>query len=231
MPANADMLDSPMIDFAAARRMMVDGQVRTSDVTDPRIIAAMLAIPRERFVPNRKADLAYLDLDLAVTHGVPARHLLKPMVLAKMIQAADIHETDSVLDVGGATGYSAAVLSRLAATVTALETDPALAEQAKANVHEFGAGNVSVATGDLPAGWRSAAPYDVILVNGSAEEPPKELLRQLKDGGRLVVVLGSGPAAKAMLYRASGADVSGLPIFDANAPLLPGFAKAPAFVF
>jgi protein-L-isoaspartate(D-aspartate) O-methyltransferase len=220
-----------MIDFAAARRMMVDCQVRTSDVTDPRIIAAMLAVPRERFVPPATADLAYLDTDLAVTEATPRRYLLKPMVLAKMIQAADIGATDSVLDVGGATGYSAAVLSRLAGSVTALESDSALADQTRANLAAVGAGPVATVTGELAAGWADAAPYDVILVNGAVAEMPAILLRQLKSGGRLVVLLKDGPAGKAMLYRASGTEVSGWPKFDANASILPGFAKAPAFVF
>jgi protein-L-isoaspartate(D-aspartate) O-methyltransferase len=224
-------LDAPMIDFAAARRMMVDCQVRTSDVTDLRIIAAMLAIPRERFVPQAMADLAYLDTDLAVTEGGPRRHLLKPMVLAKMIQAAEVGATDSVLDVGGATGYSAAVLSRFAGSVTALECDPALAEQTRANLAAVGADHVATVAGDLAAGWADAAPYDVILVNGAVAEPPANLLRQLKGGGRLVVVLQDGPVGQAVLYRASGTEVSGWPIFDANASILPGFAKAPAFVF
>jgi protein-L-isoaspartate(D-aspartate) O-methyltransferase len=121
-----------MTDFAAARRMMVDGQVRTSDVTDLRIVAAMLELPRERFVPEAKADLAYLDFDIVVkeaTAGAPARRLLKPMVLAKMIQAAEVGASDRVLDVGCATGYSSALLSRLAASVVALEEDAALARE------------------------------------------------------------------------------------------------------
>src|SRR6516164_5303376 len=121
------------MDFAAARRMMVDGQVRTSDVNDPRIVAAMLAVPRERFVPQPKAALAYADLDVPVTEAKPPaspRHLLKPMVLAKLIAAADLGERDRVLDVGCASGYSSAVLARLAGSVIALEECPELAQAA-----------------------------------------------------------------------------------------------------
>ena len=221
-----------MIDFAAARRMMVDGQVRTSDVTDLRIIAAMLELPRERFVPEGSADLAYLDLDVPVTigtAGAAARRLLKPMVLAKLVQAAAVKAGDHVLDLGCATGYSSALLARLARSVVALEEDPALvrfAQEALAAV-----GNVTVVTGPLTQGWEAAAPYDVIFVNGATEIAPDALCRQLKDGGRLVAVVGRAPTGRAMVYRAVGADVSGWPVFDAAAPLLPGFAAPAAFVF
>jgi protein-L-isoaspartate(D-aspartate) O-methyltransferase len=223
-----------MIDFAAARRMMVDGQVRTSDVTDLSLIAAMLEIPRERFVPADLAELAYLDLDLRVLGGdakAPARYLLKPMVLAKLIQAAAVGPTDHVLDVGCATGYAAAVVSRLAGSVVALEQDAALARHAAESLTALGVRNVTIASGPLAAGWPDAAPYDVILLEGATEIEPKALLRQLKDGGRLVGVQGRATAAKAMLYRAAGPQVSGRPVFDAAAPLLPGFAEPPAFVF
>src|SRR5882757_46948 len=137
-----------MIDFAAARRMMVDGQVRTSDVTDLRIITAMLELPRERFVPEASADLAYLDLDApAASGGEQARRLLKPMVLAKMVQAAAAKASDHVLDVGCASGYSSALLGRLASSVIALEEDPALARRADENLKAIGSGNVAVVAG------------------------------------------------------------------------------------
>jgi protein-L-isoaspartate(D-aspartate) O-methyltransferase len=221
-----------MIDFAAARRMMVDGQVRTADVTDLRILAAMLDLPRERFFPADKAQLAYLDLDVAVSApGQPVRRLLKPMVLAKLIQAAEIRSSDHVLDAGCATGYASAVLGRLAGSVVALEQDPSLARLAEPSLHAVGAVNVTVVIGPLTEGWPPGAPYDVILLNGAAEVAPKALLRQLKDGGRLIGILGCAPVAKAMLYRAFGQECSGRPIFDAAAPLLPGFAQPAAFAF
>jgi len=223
----------PMLDFAAARRMMVDGQVRTSDVTDTRVIAAMSELPRERFVPESQAALAYVDLDLPVTgeQSASPRRLLKPMVLAKMIQAADVGGADHVLDVGCATGYSSAVLARLAQSVVALEEDAALARAARDNLAAVRVENVTVATGPLIEGWQPQAPYDVIFLNGATEIAPQALFRQLKDGGRLVAVLGRAPAGKAMLYRAFGQEVGGWPIFDAAAPLLPGFTAPPTFVF
>jgi protein-L-isoaspartate(D-aspartate) O-methyltransferase len=223
-----------MTDFAALRRMMVDGQVRTSDVTDPRIIAAMLELPRERFVPESKAALAYLDLDIAVTEptaGQPARCLLKPMVLAKMVQAAAVSASDHVLDVGCATGYSSALLARLARSVVALEEDDALARLARENLKAVGADNVTVVTGPLTQGWEAAAPYGVILLNGTTEIVPHGLARQLKEGGRFVAVVGHAPAGQAMLYRCVAGDLSGWPVFDAAAPVLPGFAAPAAFVF
>ena len=215
------------MDFALARRMMVDGQVRTSDVTNLDLIAAMLDVPRERFVPSRNADIAYLDRDVPLDNG--SRQLLKPMVLAKLIQAADVQSGDRVLDLACATGYSTAILSRLAASVVALEEDADLAHKATQNLK--GVANVTVVQGPLVGGWPERAPYDVILLNGKSEVVPQDICRQLRDGGRLVGVVGEGVVGKAMIYLSEGGDVSGRPIFDAAAALLPGFAKPPAFAF
>ena len=217
-----------MIDFAAARRHMVDGQVRTADVTDLRILSAMQEIPREHFVPPASADIAYLDFDLPVGEG-GSRRLIKPMVLAKLIHAAEIASTDRVLDVGCATGYGAAVLSRVAGAVVALEQDVGLAQAARTALS--GTTNVSVVTGSLTAGWPQGGPYDVIILEGATEIAPQAYLSQLKEGGRLACVLGNGPGAKAMIYYRSGDELGGRPVFDANAALLPGFAKIPVFAF
>jgi protein-L-isoaspartate(D-aspartate) O-methyltransferase len=217
-----------MTDFAAARRHMVDGQVQTADVTDLRLLAAMLEIPRENFVPSAATGLAYLDLDLAVGEA-GARRLLKPMVLAKLIHAADVASSDQVLDVGCSTGYATAILSRIAGQVIALEQDSGLAQTARAALASQR--NVSVVSGSLISGWPQGAPYDVILLEGATEIAPQPFLSQLKDGGRLVCVLGSDPGAKAMLYRRSGEELGGRPIFDASAAVLPGFAKTPVFAF
>jgi protein-L-isoaspartate(D-aspartate) O-methyltransferase len=214
-----------MFDTVAARRMMVDGQIRTADVTDLDLIGAMLAVPRERFVPAALAELAYCDGDIALGGG---RALLKPMVLAKLIQAARVKGGDRVLDVGCGTGYSSAVLARLGATVVALEQDEALARQAKDAL--AGAG-VTVVTGPLTAGWPAAAPYDVILLEGATEVIPEALGRQLKPDGRLACIFGRGPTGKATIYRPAEGSLAGRPIFDAAATLLPGFVAPPAFVF
>jgi protein-L-isoaspartate(D-aspartate) O-methyltransferase len=220
-----------MPDFAVARRMMVDGQIRTNDVTDPRILEAMLELPRERFVPPAQTDLAYLDRDVAVAaqSSRPHRFLLKPMVLAKMVQAALIRDTDRVLDVGCATGYSSALLARLAHSVLALEEDPKLAEMAEANLAQLA--NAKVVRGPLNEGWDAQAPYDVIFLNGASEIVPARLLGQLAEQGRLIGVIGGGPSGRVMLYRSVAGDVSGWPVFDAGAQVLPGFAALPQFVF
>jgi protein-L-isoaspartate(D-aspartate) O-methyltransferase len=223
-----------MTDYAAARRMMVDGQVRTSDVTDPRVIAAMLEVPRERFVPEARSGLAYLDLDVPVsvaTPGRPVRRLLKPMVLAKLIQAAAVTPDDHVLDVGCASGYTAAVLARLARSVVALEEDAALAKRAAETLAAVDARQVTVVSGALTQGWPAQAPYDVIFLEGATEIAPETLFGQLRDAGRLVGIVGRAPTGRAMLYRSVGGDVSGWPIFDAAAPVLPGFEAPAAFVF
>lgn len=222
-----------MLDFALARRMMVDSQIRPSDVTDLSIIAAMLDVERERFVAPSRTGLAYLDIDVPVnepTDGRSARCLLKPMVLAKLIQAAEITATDTVLDVGCASGYSTVVLARLAASVVALEEDAALAAWAKAKLAEAGAAHIAVVVGPLASGWSTGGAYDVIILEGATEISPRALFGQLNDGGRLVCVQGRD-AAKAMLYRSSAGEVSGRVLFDAAAPPLPGFAERPAFVF
>jgi protein-L-isoaspartate(D-aspartate) O-methyltransferase len=219
-----------MTDFATARRNMVDGQIRTADVTDLRVLSAMLKVPREQFVAPAMAGLAYFDLDVPVGEGArPSRRLIKPMVLAKLIQAAELAATDRVLDVGCVTGYAAALLARIAGEVVALEQDAALAEAARAALSPLP--NVGVVSGPLIDGWAQGAPYDAILLEGATEFAPETLFRQLKDGGRLVCVLGAPPGAKAMLYRRSGGEIGGRPLFDAAAPVLPGFVKPPEFVF
>jgi protein-L-isoaspartate(D-aspartate) O-methyltransferase len=219
-----------MVDYAQARRTMVDCQVRPSDVTDLRIIAAMLDVPRELFVPAARRGIAYLDIDVLVGEGASPRALLKPMVFAKLLQAAAIGETDHVLDAGCATGYSSAVLGQLAGSVIALEEDSALSRIAAANLAGLAA-NVTVASGRLTEGWQQGAPYDAILLEGASEVVPDSLLAQLKDGGRLLAVAGSGPMGKATIYRMAGGRVTAQPLFDASAPMLPGFAKFAAFVF
>jgi protein-L-isoaspartate(D-aspartate) O-methyltransferase len=237
-----------MVDFKAARRAMVDGQVRTNDVTNLDLIDAMLDIPREAFVPERLAAWAYLDRDLELQAGNgAARYLLKPVVTARLIQAAGIGSKDRVLVVGSATGYSAAVVSRLAGAVVALEESPALAEAAQATLRRPGFETVTPVISRLVDGWSAAAPFDVILVEGGVEVIPDSLFSQLSEGGRLVAVVYGGQGegqmgvrmeghvegqvGKATLFRSVRGEVGGRTLFDSSAPLLPGFGKAPAFVF
>jgi len=217
-----------MIDFAAARRMMVDGQVRTSDVTDLDLVAAMMALPREHFVPAAQAPIAYLDRDIPVDAG---RCLLKPMVLAKLIQAAEVGRGGRVLDVACGTGYSSAVLARLGAAVVALEDDAERTRRCAETLAKVAVPSITVVRGPLDAGWPALAPYDVILVNGAMGSEPRRLFEQLKEDGRLVGVLGTGPAGKAMIYRRDRGEFGGRALFDAAAPALPAFAERPAFVF
>lgn len=225
---------SLMIDFKQLRRGMVDSQVRPNDVTDPRLIAAMLELPRERFVPEARRSLAYLDDDLMVREpagGRPARYLLEPMVLAKLIQALQVTPESRVLDVGTATGYSAALLGRLAGEVVALEEEDTLAASARKILAELRIANVTVVPGSLPAGWQVRAPYDLIFLNGSVEVIPEALLSQLKEGGRLGAVVRTGTLSRATLCLKSGGVISKRPLFTAFAPPLPGFDAPRGFVF
>ena len=216
-----------MLDAAKARRFMVDGQVRTADVTDPDMVEAMLSLPRERFMPAGKAALAYLDSDIPLAKD---RALLKPMVLAKLIQAAQVARGDRVLDVGCGTGYSTALLAHIAGSAVGLEEDVDLAARAREALASVGA-RAEVVVGPLTAGWPAGTPYDVILLNGATEIVPETLGAQLKPDGRLACIYGRSPVGKAMIYRLSEGRLVGRPVFDAAAPVLPGFAAAPQFVF
>jgi len=220
-----------MSGFATARQKMVDGQVRPSDVTDIRILDAMLAVPREAFVPQNKQALAYLDLDLDVSEGGGKRFLIKPVVLAKMLQAADIKESDRVLVVGCATGYAAAVIAQFAPQVTATEGDSAQAAKAQANLASNGCGNVTVRPAAPADGDAASAPYDVIVLNGATEIVPERLYGQLRSGGRLVGVFATSRPPRATLVTASHGDFGHRTLFDAAAPVLPGMERVPAFVF
>jgi protein-L-isoaspartate(D-aspartate) O-methyltransferase len=221
-----------MSGFSTARQKMVDGQVRPSDVTDINIINAMLEVPREAFVPISARALAYLDLDLDVSEGASAKRcLIKPAVMARMLQAAEIGDTDSVLVVGCATGYSAAVVARLAGRVTATESDPALAAKAKDILAHTGFGHVTVEDGAAAEGVVADAPYDVIVLDGATEITPDRLYQQLKSGGRLVGVFAMTRPPRAMIVTRSHGDFGNRALFDAVAPVLPGLERLPAFVF
>lgn len=222
-----------MIDAAQQRTNMVESQVLTSDVTDRRILLAMGDLPRERFVPDSLAALAYMDEAVPVTAAASGarRWLMAPRVFAKLLQLADIGEQDCVLDVGCATGYSAAVLGRIAKSVVALECDNALAATAQKNLAALAIDNVEVVEGALAEGSAEKGPYDVIVLEGSVPEPDAMLLDQLKDGGRLVAVIRRDDGlSKGMIWRRLGRSLDQWTAFDGAAPDLPGFERARAFV-
>jgi protein-L-isoaspartate(D-aspartate) O-methyltransferase len=222
-----------MSDFSTARLKMVDGQVRTRDVTDNRILDAMLMLPREEFVPADKRALAYLDLDLDVAEGGAAkRFLLTPVLTARVLQAAELVATDNVLMVGVATGYAAALAGRLAGKVTATESDSALCGKGREILHRLGLdANVTFETAEAAAGDPKAAPYDAIILNGATEIMPEHLCGQLKNGGRLVGVSAISRPSQAVIVTRSHGDLGYRSLFDASAPILPGLERTPAFVF
>lgn len=221
------MMASP--EYSAARLNMVDSQIRPNKVTDQRVVDAFLAIPRDQFVPAGLRGVAYVDKSIPVGNG---RFLLEPMVLARLLNEAKIEATDIVLDVGTGTGYSAAVIGRLAATVVALESDAGLAAQANQTMQTHGVDNAAIMQGPLAAGWAKQGPYNVIVVQGAVSAVPQALLDQLAEGGRLVaVVLPESGQGVARLYQKTGGQVSSRILFDASASLLPGLEAKPDFQF
>ncbi|MEM9633763.1 MAG: protein-L-isoaspartate O-methyltransferase [Pseudomonadota bacterium] len=220
-----------MTDFSQSRRKMVDNQLRTNDVTDHRILDAMEMVPRERFVPASKKAIAYIDEDLPIGPAECGRVLMKPHIFGKLVQLAEIQEDDVVLIVGAGTGYSSAVVSKLAASVVALEENEDLAKAATEGLVELGIENAVVVEGPLVKGFAAEGPYDVILVDGAVEVLPKSFTEQLKDDGRLAVIEGSGGAGAARLYQKSGDVGSSRFGFNASVAILPGFAKDAEFVF
>lgn len=221
-----------MSEFSTARQKMVDGQVRPSDVTDLRILDAMLAVPREAFVPPGQRPIAYLDLDIEVGGtGTAKRYLIKPVVLAKMLQAASIGESDRVLVVGCATGYSAAIVAHLAGEVFATEPDASLASAAKTTLSQIGIKNVTIGNAEAAVGDTAHGPYDVIVLDGATEIEPSALCEQLKPEGRLVGVFAATQPPRANLVTRSAGDFGSRILFDAFAPVLPGMQRLPAFVF
>lgn len=215
-----------MSDFPARRVMMVDTQVRPSDVTKFPIIEAMLIVPREAFVPYSKREAAYVGENLEIGAG---RVMPEARTLAKMLDALDILPGDRVLDIGCGLGYSSAVLARMAGSVVAVESDAGLAGAASATLAEVGVGNVAVVQGALEAGAAKSGPYDVITVQGGVQDVPAALLDQLAEGGRIAAIFMQGPLGVVKIGHKSEGRVTWRFAFNATAPVLPGFAKAAVF--
>ncbi len=218
-----------MVDFAAARSNMVESQIRTNKVTDPHLLDAFETTPRERFVPEPLRGIAYVDEDVALGGE---RFVMEPMVLARLLQAARPGPGDVALDLGCGSGYATAILSRLVATVVALEVDAALAAAANQTLDELEIDNAVVVEGQLAEGYPKQAPYNVILLNGAVSEVPLAIADQLAEGGRLVTVVSVGAGlGRATLMRRDSGVISSRILCDASVPVLPGFEAAPGFVF
>lgn len=217
-----------MIDFAAAREAMVDCQVRPSDVTRYPIIEAMLAIPREEYLPESQRPVAYLGEHMPLA---PGRVLLDPRVFAKMLDAINVTSSDLVLDIGCGRGYSSAVLARMSEAVIALEEVPELAEQAEEILSAQSVDNVIVESGPLAEGVPGQGPYDAIIIEGGVEVLPDAITDQLKIGGRIVAIFLEGRGGQARLGIKMDHGIAWRRIFDASAPKLSGFETAKAFVF
>jgi protein-L-isoaspartate(D-aspartate) O-methyltransferase len=229
-----DAAGAAMINEPAARLNMVEGQLRTNKVTDEAVLEGFLTVPRDRFVPRALRGIAYIDDDVPLGGG---RVLIEPMVLARLLQLANIGRDDKVLEIGCATGYATAILAKMATSVIAVESEPHLAAAARSNLAALGIGNVQLQEAPLDGGWRAGAPYDVILINGGVGEIPAAITDQLAEGGRLVTVseIDVGPeqarCGQAVLVTRAEGKVSSRGVFDAAVHMLPGFARRAAFVF
>lgn len=206
--------------------MMVDTQVRPSDVTKFPIIEAMLAVPREIYVPQSQREAAYVGENLDLGGG---RVLLEPRTLAKLLEAVDVQSGDVVLDLGCGLGYSTAILAHLAEFVVAIEDDPSRVEEAQATLSENGVDNAAVMEGPLNEGAARNGPYDVIVVQGAVEQVPAALIEQLKDGGRIGCVFAEAALGVVRVGHKIDGRLMWRFSFNAGAPVLPGFEKAAAF--
>jgi len=217
-----------MADFTTQRTMMVDTQIRPSDVTKFPIIDAMLTVPREQYVPASLRLTAYMDGLLDLGGG---RAMLEPRVLAKTLDALDIQPTELVLDLGCGLGYSSAVIAQLAQAVVAVEDNDAMASEAESALGSAGVDNVAVITAPLVDGAPQHGPYDVIILQGGAETLPESLTAQLKDGGRMACLMIEGNLGTCKIGLKTGNKISWRSAFNATAPILPGFYNTPAFQF
>ncbi len=220
--------NAPM-DFDAARRHMIDSQVRPNGVNDPRVIAAIDKTPREAFFPSGFKHLAYADTEVAYGDG---RSLIKPRDFAKLLAALDPRPSDLALDIASGTGYAAAVLARLVDVVIGVEHDAELIEAAQEKWAELGVDRAVMIETEPAGGAPAEGPFDIVLIAQAVEIVPQALLDQLKDGGRLGAIVASGRLSKGLIYTRSGRAVSGRESFDASARVvLPGFERPKSFIF
>lgn len=226
IPTETRLMSLAMTDYSSRRVMMVDTQVRPSDVTKFPIIAAMLHVPREVYVPAAKREAAYAGHNVEIGHG---RVMLEPRTLAKLLDALDIQPDEMVLDLGCGLGYSTAVIARLAEAVVAVEEDEALAAEAQRTLSQEGVDNAAVITGPLAAGAAKHGPYDVITLQGAAETIPEALLAQLKEGGRIGCLFMEGALGVVRVGYKIDRRISWRFAFNAAAPVLPGFAATRGF--
>jgi len=218
-----------MADTATARHNMVESQIRTNKVTDTRLTNAMLDIPRERFLPKAMRGIAYIDEDIALGGG---RHMMQPMVLARLLQIAEVRPGDVALDIGCGSGYSAAVLARLCDTVVAVECDSKLAMEATKTLAELDIDNAAVIEGALTGGCAKQGPYDIVLFDGAISAVPEKIAKQVAPDGRIVAIVGAGTGlGKGSIFRKTGGSLHARTVFDAAIPYLPGFEAATEFVF
>lgn len=223
-----------MGEAADLRLRMVNNQLRTFDVTDHRVQDAMLAVQRERYVPRKYRAIAYSDEAIPIVEdevGRAQRTMTRPAILGRLLQLAQIKDDDVVLLVGAGLGYSAAVIGTLASAVIALDCDETLADAAQNNLEAGGVDNAVVVVGSLAEGYASEAPYDQIFVDGAVQVEPVELEKQLKVGGRMVLIEGQGLAGRARLTTRGDHGASSRFAFNAAVDTLPGFLPKPAFVF
>jgi protein-L-isoaspartate(D-aspartate) O-methyltransferase len=216
------------MDYASARRNMVESQLRPNKVTDPALLDALASVPRELFVPEPLRSVAYVDEDIPLGRG---RFVMEPMILGRLLELAAPRSTDSALVVGAGLGYSAAVLARIAGRVVALESDRELAQRAAQTLKTLGISNVALVEGALAEGAPRQAPFDVILFDGAVDRAPSAVLDQLAEHGRLAVVVRTSGIGRATLMTRQAGLVASRVAFDAAVPCLPGFEPAPAFVF
>ena len=207
---------------------MIDSQLRPNRLTDDRVADAIKKVSREIFVPKDKRGVAYMDEDIHLGHG---RYIMEPITFAKLVQVAQLAESDVVLDVACTTGYSTAVLSYLANTIVGVEENDELASQAQDNLTQAEIANADVLVANHAGGYPKQSPYSVIFIQGAVSEVPNSLFNQLDEGGRLLAVVRDGQVGRAHIYRRLRGRIADQVLFDASVPILPGFESVRKFEF